>query len=91
MPRKKLTNQQRLQNVAIELFAKRIQEDTEAGRGDLYTGKNPDARRLYFRGLNDALSMVRVLTAEADSDEWVADVLTALEKQSGELMNNDAH
>lgn len=76
MPKK----EKRFENVAVELYAKRVGDDQKKGIAGVYS-TNPDARVLYFKGVHDALVCTRVWLREADQDT-LAELLAALERQT---------
>lgn len=73
--------------VASKLYDKRMEDDAIAGRGTVHSLRNPDARALYFKGVNDILQCLRVwLNEEPPLD--LPDLLYQLEMQSKAEANN---
>lgn len=71
-----------LDNVAIGLYESRVAEDKNDGREGVYVS-NPNAQALYFRGVYDALRVVRIwINDDHLTEERLTEMLTALEQQA---------
>jgi len=72
-------NSERYENIAAQLYEKRLEDDAAAGRSKAHL--DPHARSLYFRGANDILKCLRIWLNEVVPPD-LPDILDALETQS---------
>jgi len=69
------------EGIAAKLYEKRMEDDAIAGKGTVHSPRNPDARALYFKGVNDVLQCLRVWLNEAPTPDLPI-ILHELEEQS---------
>ncbi len=71
-----------VQHMAVTMYSERIAIETKAGRAAMFR-TNPDARALYFKGVNDALTCIRTWVNDDNiRDSTVKRLLVELGKQT---------
>ena len=69
------------EGIAAKLYSKRMEDDAAAGRSIVHGPRNPDARALYFKGVNDILQCMRIWLNEEPTPD-LPEILFQLETQS---------
>lgn len=71
-----------IEHMAVNMYSERVTKDTQKGKGEMYRA-NPDARALYFKGINDTIACIEVWAKEAPV-ATLSNFLEALHKQTDE-------
>jgi hypothetical protein len=70
-----------LDHIAVNMYGERVKEDAKKSIAEIY-GRNPDARRLYFKGVQDTIILLETWGNMGVSKELMSRFLGKLAAQT---------